>query len=122
VLKEEANPQVVLIGTGSEVEIAMKAAEQLVADGVRVRVVSMPCVELFYAQDVEYRNSVLPKVTPRVSIEAGVTSPWRGVVGDNGVAIGIDSFGESAPAEALYAHFGLTADAVAKAARAVIAN
>jgi transketolase len=122
VLKEEANPQVVLIGTGSEVEIAMKAAEQLVADGVRVRVVSMPCVELFYAQDVEYRNSVLPKGTPRVSIEAGVTSPWRGVVGDNGVAIGIDSFGESAPAEALYAHFGLTADAVAKAARAVIAN
>jgi transketolase len=65
---------------------------------------------------------VLPKGTPRVSIEAGVTSPWRGVVGDNGVAIGIDSFGESAPAEALYAHFGLTADAVAKAARAVIAN
>jgi transketolase len=122
VLKEEANPQVVLIGTGSEVEIAIKAAEQLVADGVRVRVVSMPCVELFYAQDVEYRNSVLPKGTPRVSIEAGVTSPWRGVVGDNGVAIGIDSFGESAPAEALYAHFGLTADAVAKAARAVIAN
>ncbi|NMM38089.1 MAG: transketolase [Glaciimonas sp.] len=115
-----AQPQVVLIATGSEVEIATTAAVQLTQEGVAVRVVSMPCVEAFYAQDANYRNHVLPNGVPRVSIEAGVTWFWRAVVGENGIAIGIDTFGESAPAEQLYAHFKLTPAHVAECALAVI--
>jgi transketolase len=113
-------PQVVLIATGSEVEIAVGAAQQLAFDQVSVRVVSMPCVETFYAQDKAYRDAVLPPGVPRVSVEAGVTWFWRAVVGEHGIAVGIDSFGESAPAEQLYAHFGITAAHVAKAALTVI--
>lgn len=115
-----AQPQVVLIATGSEVEIAAMAAVQLTQQGVAVRVVSMPCVEVFYAQDADYRNRVLPKDVPRVSIEAGVTWFWRAVVGENGIAIGIDTFGESAPAQELYAHFKLTPAYVTECALAVI--
>ena len=113
-------PQVVLIATGSEVEIAATAAIQLAQEGVAVRVVSMPCVEAFYAQDVDYRKRVLPDGVPRVSIEAGVTWFWRAVVGDGGIAIGIDTFGESAPAEQLYEHFKLTPSHVAECALTVI--
>ncbi|NMM26217.1 MAG: transketolase [Glaciimonas sp.] len=120
VLIDCAQPQVVLIATGSEVEIATTAAVQLTQEGVAVRVVSMPCVEAFYAQDANYRNHVLPNGVPRVSIEAGVTWFWRAVVGENGIAIGIDTFGESAPAEQLYAHFKLTPTHVAECALAVI--
>ncbi|PUA18307.1 transketolase [Glaciimonas sp. PCH181] len=120
VLIDHPSPKVVLIATGSEVEIAAAAAAQLTEDGVAVRVVSMPCVEAFYAQDASYRKCVLPDGIPRVSIEAGVTWFWRGVVGDSGIAIGIDTFGESAPAEQLYAHFKLTSDHVVASALAVI--
>ncbi|MDO8650639.1 MAG: transketolase [Undibacterium sp.] len=108
VLIDAPEPQVVLIATGSEVEIAAIAAQQLARQGVSVRLVSMPCVEAFFAQDAKYRHSVLPVAVPRVSIEAGVTWFWRAVVGEYGIAMGIDSFGESAPADQLYQHFKLT--------------
>ena len=120
VLEDCAAPQVVLIATGSEVSIASGAAALLGARGVQARVVSMPCVEVFHAQDAAYRDAVLPAGLPRVSIEAGVTWFWRGVVGDRGIALGIDSFGESAPADQLYAHFGLTAQAMADAAGSLL--
>jgi transketolase len=83
-------------------------------------VVAMPCVELFHAQDEAYRHSVLPQGVPRVSVEAGSTWFWRAVVGDRGLAIGIDSFGESAPAPQLYEHFGLTAVHVAQRALSLV--
>ena len=119
-LRDCALPEVVLVATGSEVEIAMAAAAQLALDEVAVRVVSMPCVEHFYAQDAAYRHSVLPPGVPRVSVEAGVTWFWRAVVGEHGMTVGIDSFGESAPAEQLYAHFGITCARVAECALSVI--
>jgi transketolase len=115
-----APPQVVLIATGSEVEIAALAAEQLGLQQVSVRVVSMPCVEAFYFQDQRYRDTVLPPGVPRVSIEAGVTWFWRAVVGDAGIALGIDSFGASAPAQQLYEHFKLTPGHVVAAALKLI--
>ncbi len=120
VLIDCPQPQVVLIATGSEVEIAAAAAMRLSDEKVAVRVVSMPCVEAFYAQDANYRNGVLPHDVPRVSIEAGVTWFWRAVVGERGIAVGIDTFGESAPAEQLYQHFKLTPAHVAECARAVM--
>jgi transketolase len=122
VLDDATAAQVVLIATGSEVGIASGAAKLLAERGIAARVVSMPCVEVFHAQDRAYRDSVLPAGVPRVSIEAGVTWFWRGVVGDTGIALGIDSFGESAPADQLYAHFGLTAPAMADAAASLVAG
>jgi transketolase len=120
VLVECAQPQLVLVATGSEVDIAVAAARQLAQQNVAVRVVSMPCVEAFYAQDEAYRNMVLPQGVPRVSVEAGSTWFWRSVVGDQGLTIGIDSFGESAPAQQLYEHFGLTAAQVVGRAMSLI--
>jgi transketolase len=120
VLCDCERPELVLVATGSEVEIASQAALLLGAEGRRVRLVSMPCVELFHAQDAAYRDAVLPAGVPRVSVEAGVTWFWRGVVGDGGIALGIDSFGESAPADQLYAHFKLTPADVAAAARGLL--
>jgi transketolase len=120
VLHEVAAPQVVLIATGSEVEIAIFAAGLLAEDGIAARVVSMPCVELFHLQDAAYREAVLPPGLPRVSIEAGVTWFWRAMVGEAGATVGIDTFGESAPAPALYEHFGLTPARVAHLARSLL--
>lgn len=122
VLEQSGAPQLVLIATGSEVEIASSAAQLLAERGICARVVSMPCVELFYAQDADYRNTVLPPGVPRLSIEAGVTWFWRAVVGDSGVALGIDTFGESAPASALYEYFKLTPVDVASAATGLLAR
>jgi transketolase len=122
VLADCEQPQVVLIATGSEVSIAALAAERLARQGISTRTVSMPCVEAFYAQDAAYRDTVCPPHIPRVSIEAGVTWLWRAVVGERGIAMGIDTFGESAPAEDLYEHFGLTPAHVAKNALTVIEN
>lgn len=113
-------PEVVLIATGSEVSIAIATAALLAQQDIAVRVVSMPCVEVFYDQDLQYRHQVLPPALPRVSIEAGVTWFWRAVVGENGIAIGIDTFGESAPAQQLYQHFNLTPTHMAECALAVI--
>jgi transketolase len=103
--------KVVLLASGSEVEIATKAAAALEAQGIGADVVSFPCWELFDAQDAAYRADLLPADALKVSIEAGVTFGWQKYVGD-GLTIGIDSFGASAPADVLYDHFGLTADKI----------
>ncbi len=104
--------KVVLVATGSEVEIAVACAAELEAAGIGADVVSMPCTELFDAQDAAYRADVLPAGVLKVSIEAGVTHGWERYVGTDGLSCGIDSFGASAPADQLYKYFGLTADAI----------
>jgi transketolase len=116
----DAKPDVILIGTGSELMLAIDAAKDLEGAGLKVRVVSMPCWELFEEQDASYRESVLPKdVKARVSVEAGSTFGWDKWVGTDGVAIGVDTFGASAPADRLYKEFGITKDAVVAAAKKV---
>ncbi|MCB1643165.1 MAG: transketolase, partial [Xanthomonadales bacterium] len=118
VLESDENPEVVLIGTGSELSLATAAAATLRESGHRVRVVSMPCTQRFDAQPGAYRESVLPSgLRARVAVEAGVTDFWRKYVGLDGEVVGIDRFGASAPADKLYAHFDITAGAVAAAAR-----
>jgi len=113
-LKAAVGPRrVVLVGTGSEVAVAMDAADLLEAQGVGCDVVSMPCWEHFEAQTPAYRTEVLPVDALIVAIEAGVSLGWERHVGRDGLIVGIDSYGASAPAEALYAHFGLTGQAVA---------
>jgi transketolase len=111
-------PDCILIATGSEVALAVDAARTLAAEGRQVRVVSMPCVSVFAAQDRAWRDAVLPPgVARRVAIEAGVTEGWWSWVGSRGRVIGIDRFGASAPAKDLFRHYGITADALAAAAR-----
>ncbi|MBP0599168.1 transketolase [Herbaspirillum sp. LeCh32-8] len=121
VLRDAPNAKVVLIATGSEIELATKAADALTADGVAVRVVSMPSTDVFDRQDAAYKASVLPKGTPRVAIEAGVTDFWYKYVGLEGAVVGIDTFGESAPAGVLFKHFGFTVENVVAKAKAVLA-
>jgi transketolase len=114
-------PEAILIGTGSEVSIALNAGALLHAEGIRCRVVSLPSWELFDAQTAEYRESVLPSsVRARVSIEAGSTVGWERYVGLDGVAIGINRFGASAPGPVLYEQFGLTAKHVAEEAKRLL--
>ena len=122
VLKESGGePQIILIATGSEVALAVSAADVLAADGVAVRVISMPCVDLFQAQDEAYREQVLPAaVTARVVIEAGVTESWWRYAGSAGRVIGLDRFGASAPANELFEHFGFSTDNVVAVARELI--
>jgi len=121
VISDQDNYKAIVIATGSEVEIAVAAQAQLAAAGIPVRVVSMPCTELFEDQTAEYKESVLPKsCKARVSIEAGVTMPWYKYVGTEGAAIGIDHFGASAPAEILYKEFGFTAENVIEKVKQVI--
>ena len=100
--------EAVIIATGSEVSIAVDAAKKLADTGRAIRVVSMPCAERFLAQDAGYRASVLPRGSKRLAVEAGITHYWRAFVGDDGDVVGIDTFGESAPALVLYEHFGIT--------------
>jgi transketolase len=112
------SPSVVLIGTGSEVQVALDARDQLQADGIPARVVSMPCLEWFAAQDPAYRDTVLPPtMRARVSVEAGITSGWERIIGDAGRSVGVELYGASADYQTLYREFGITADAVAAAAR-----
>ena len=118
--KEAGTLKAVIIATGTEVPLAIDAQKQLAGEGVHVRVVSMPSTFVFDKQDAAYRASVLPTETPRVAVEAGITDYWRKYVGLDGAVIGIDTFGESAPAGVLYKHFGITAEAVAKAVRAFL--
>jgi transketolase len=114
--KAAARPRITLIGTGSEVEVALAAQAILEGKGIPTRVVSMPSLGHFQAQSAAYRKEVLGSGTLRVSIEAGVTRGWEGIVGENGFSIGIDQFGMSAPANDLFAHFGITgADVATKA-------
>ena len=118
---ETGSLDLILIATGSEVELAVQAAAQLAADGVGVRVVSMPCASVFDAQDEHYRESVLPSaVATRVAVEAGVPDSWYRYVGSAGRVIGMTTFGESAPAGELFEHFGFSADNVAKVARSLL--
>ncbi|HZH42840.1 MAG TPA: transketolase [Lysobacter sp.] len=113
-------PDVILIATGSEVGLAMQAADVLAGEGIKVRVVSMPSTDVFDRQDAEYRESVLPRaVRRRVAIEAGVSDFWAKYVGLDGAVIGIDRFGASAPAEVLFPHFGFTVERVVQAAKAL---
>jgi transketolase len=120
----EANggsPQLILIGTGSELQLAFHAAEAVEADGIPTRVVSLPCWERFDAQDQAYRDSVLPPdVRKRVSVEVGVPLGWERWVGDEGAIIGLDHFGASAPAGTIFEHLGFTTDRVADVARKVV--
>ncbi|WP_109471433.1 transketolase [Ornithinimicrobium cavernae] len=119
---EGGEPDVILIGTGSEVQLAVQAREQLAERGIAARVVSMPCREWFDGQDQAYRDEVLPpSVRARVSVEAGVAQGWRELVGDAGRIVSIDHFGASADYETLYREFGLTAEAVATAAQESLA-
>jgi transketolase len=113
----EGLPDVVLIGTGSEVQIAVAAREQLAAKGIRARVVSMPCREWFDRQDQAYRDTVVPpNVRARVSVEAGVAQGWREVVGDAGRIVSLDHFGASADYDTIFRQFHITAEAVTLAA------
>jgi transketolase len=117
----QGTPEAIIIATGSEVELAVGAANQLKAKGKKIRVVSMPSTDVFDAQEDTYRESVLPaKVTARVAVEAGVTDGWLKYVGLAGKVIGINRFGESAPAGALFKEFGLTVDNVVKAVESVL--
>ena len=121
VLKDAADAQAILIATGSEVELAMHAAQELAQQGVAVRVVSMPCADVFDRQDAGYKTSVLTKGVPRVAIEAGVTDYWYKYVGLEGAVVGIDTFGESAPAGVLFKHFGFTTENVVAQVKSVLA-
>ncbi len=122
-LRDDAAPEAVtLIATGSEVGVALNAAEHLAASGHPARVVSMPAPQLFLAQDEPWRRHLLPAGGRNCSIEAGVTHGWREIVGERGLCVGIDRFGESAPAEALAEHFGFTGEAVAARVREWLAR
>jgi len=111
-------PDVLLLGTGSEVSLAMEAAEKLAAEGIKAQVVSMPCWELFEKQSQEYKDSVLPpSVKARVGVEAGIEQGWSKWLGDKGIFIGMSSFGASAPAKTCFEKFGITADKVVEAAK-----
>ncbi len=118
----DGTADIILIGTGSELALAMSAAAALAGDGINVRVVSMPCTDLFDAQDESYRESVLPPdVSARVAIEAGVTAGWWRYVGERGRVVGIDRFGASAPANVLFEHFGFSTDNVVAVAKEALA-
>ena len=113
-------PRAVVIATGSEVGVALEAQQQLAAEGIAVRVVSMPSTGVFDRQDEQYRASVLPRGVPRVAVEAGVSDFWRKYVGLEGAVVGIDRFGESAPGGELFRHFGFTPQRVAEVVRKLL--
>jgi transketolase len=124
VLAEAPNgtPDVIIIATGSEVQLAVNAREQLKAEGINARVVSAPSLEWFQEQPAEYRESVLPaSVTARVSVEAGLALTWREYVGDRGRSVSIEHFGASADYKTLFQKFGITTDAVVAAAKETLA-
>jgi transketolase len=120
VLSDAENPRAVLIATGSEVQLALGAQKLLASEGIPVRVVSMPSTSVFDRQPDDYRKAVLLEKLPRVAVEAGVTDFWRKYVGLEGAVVGIDRFGESAPAGDLFKHFGFTAEKVAEAVRSTL--
>jgi transketolase len=109
----EGDPELILLATGSELHLAVDAAARLASDGLNVRVVSLPCWELFEAQERSYRESVLPPaVRPRLAIEAGASLGWERWVGDSGAIIGLDHFGASAPGDIVLEKFGFSVDHV----------
>jgi transketolase len=114
----DGKPEVIIIGTGSETHVALEAGKKLAAEGVKVRVVSLPCWKLFDRQPVEYRETVLPsQVNVRIAVEAGIKLGWEHYVGTNGAVIGMDGFGASAPASVLYEKFDITAEHVVQTAK-----
>jgi transketolase len=114
-------PEIIIIGTGSEVHIALQAGRTLASEGFAVRVVSMPCWELFDRQDPDYRDSVLPpEVEARVAVEAGITLGWEHYVGLKGAVVGMHTFGASAPGPELYEKFNITPTAVVERARELL--
>jgi transketolase len=119
VLSDAAHPVAVILATGSEVSLAIDAQKLLQDEGIATRVVSLPSTNVFDRQDVAYRDKILPKTLPKVAVEAGVTDFWRKYVGTEGAVVGIDTFGESAPADALYEHFEITVQAVASAVKSI---
>ena len=123
ILKDcEGKPELILIATGSEVELAVEAAAQLTAEGKKVRVVSMPSTDVFDKQDAAYREEVLPSdVTARIAIEAGIADFWYKYVGFDGRIIGMTTFGESAPAGELFKMFGFTTENVVSTAQELLA-
>ncbi|MFL6674964.1 MAG: transketolase [Massilia sp.] len=120
VLRDVLEPKAILIATGSEVELAVKAADALAGEGIAVRVVSMPSTDVFDRQDAAYKASVLTRGIPRVAIEAGVSDFWYKYVGLEGAVVGIDTFGESAPAGVLFKHFGFTVENVVAKVKSVV--
>ena len=122
ILSEAPNgrPEAIIIATGSEVALAVGAQKALAEQGIAVRVVSMPCSDVFDRQDASYRDSVLPRGVPRVAVEAGVPDFWRKYVGLEGAVVGIDRFGESAPAGALFKYFGFTVENVVAAVKGAL--
>ena len=122
ILADAPNARAVILATGSEVSLALEAQAALAAQGVAVRVVSMPSTNVFDRQDAAYQDAVLPPALPAVAIEAAHPDFWRKYVGRTGAVVGIATFGESAPAKDLYTHFGITADAVVKAVLARVAG
>lgn len=120
VLRDAVDAKVVLIATGSEVELAVNAADELAKKGIASRVVSMPSTDVFDIQEQAYRDSVLPKGLPRVAIEAGIADYWRKYVGLEGAVVGMESFGESAPASVLFKHFGFTVENVVAKVQSVL--
>ncbi|MEJ5927216.1 transketolase [Corynebacterium sp. H128] len=116
-------PDIILMGSGSEVQIAVEAAAELAKDGIKARVVSMPCMDWFLQQDQSYREEVLPATVPaRVSVEAGIAMPWHQFLGTQGKAVSLEHFGASADYQTLYREFGLTTESVVSAARETLGN
>ncbi len=115
VIADAANARAIIIATGSEIGLALQAQKLLADANIAVRVVSMPCTNIFDRQDADYKSSVLPEGIPKVAVEAGVTAIWYRYVGTQGKVLGLDHFGESAPAGELFEHFGFTPDCVKKA-------
>jgi len=123
VIREADSADVLLLATGSEVQLACAAAESLATQGIHARVISMPCLEWFDAQDAPYRESVLTStIQARVSVEAGATLGWWKYIGSHGRAIGLDHFGASADYQVLYSEFGITVDAIVAAAKESISS
>ena len=120
ILSDIDNPQVVIMGTGSELHMAMQAQALLASAGIAARVVSMPCTNVFDRQSEVYQNAVIPQSLPAIAIEAAHPDFWRKYVGRSGVVIGIDSFGESAPAKDLYQHFGISTQRVVDVAKTLV--
>ncbi|MDP1685917.1 transketolase C-terminal domain-containing protein, partial [Hydrogenophaga sp.] len=121
VLAEGGNPKAIIVATGSETSLAMEAHHALAAEGISTRVVSMPCTNLFDRQPRSYQDSVLPLHLPTVAVEAAHPDFWRKYVGRTGAVVGIASFGESAPAKALYEHFGITTARVCDEVKGLLA-
>ena len=113
---------IVLIGTGSEVHLCVEAADRLASEGISARVVSIPCLDVFLEQDENYIDSILGQDLPKVAVEAGIRQGWDALIGRNGIFIGMDGFGASAPGAKLFDHFGITADAVYEAAKQALSE